>query len=910
MEARTYMIIAKGKSISSDVMSFNYNNVCEKWEITFKNGKTFHYNRQNILFLTNPISLSPQSYMVRHNGKVFDNIVSILTFKGKDVEYWRICFATGYEHDYRRDELQINKSVLEKGNAKAVFDYLREVAGYISVRTEDGSAILSRQYERIRFLSDDTAAAVYLNPEEYSAGTDMDASAPIFPFGCNESQFQAVTNALANRISVIEGPPGTGKTQTILNIIANLVMQGKTMQVVSNNNSAIDNIIEKLASPKYNMSFFVAQLGRDERKEAFIEAQSGRYPDFSTWGSSECDSPEFFASIREKSLQLQTVFRDKNRLAALRQERHDIELELEHLRMVVPEKALFITDRKIASIKLMELWQEYQDIQDGVKKANLLYRLIRRFSMGINIGQLMQEDSADVINKLQYMYYEVRLQEINAEVAQLTEKLGNINADSLMTEFTELSLICFRAWLSRRYHNAGHRPVFTKEHLWKQPDEFLKEYPVVLSTTYTSRSSLGKNTKFDYVIMDEASQADVATGTLALSCATNAVVVGDTKQLPNVVTSKQKEYLKMIFYKHKIAAEYDFTQYSFLSSLCAIMGKRVPQVTLCEHYRCHPQIIGFCNQKFYNGELIVMTDDDGDSALQLVTTVAGNHERDRINQRQIDVIRMEILPKLECPKDRIGIIAPYRNQVDQLIRELADSSIDIATVHKFQGREKDIIILSTVDDIVTEFSDDPNLLNVAVSRAKKKLIIVSADQDQPAGSNVGDLIGYIRYNNCDVQHSAISSVFDYLYSQYAESRLEYLKKHKRISEYDSENLMYALIQDELSKRTSQTLGVVYHQPLQLLFRDQSRMNFEEQRFVNTGLSHLDFLIYNRVSKQPVLAIEVDGFRYHKKGTKQAERDEIKNHILEVYHLPLIRFSTNGSNEAEQLSKKLDDILFM
>lgn len=908
MDARTNMIIAKGKPVSSDMISYNFNNISGKWDITFKNGKTFHYNAQNVTFLKNPISLNPKSYQVRHNGRTFDNITAIYVFKGNGTEYWHICFGTGHEQDYDRSELQVNKSVLENGGVKQVFEYLREVAGFISVRTEDDTAILSKQYEKIDFLRDDTAATVYLNPEEYQAETDLDASAPIFPFGCNESQFKAVTNALANRISVIEGPPGTGKTQTILNIIANLVQQGKTLQVVSNNNSAIDNVIEKLDAPKYRMGFIVAQLGRDQRKDAFIEAQTGTYPDLSGWRSYEYESQEFYASVREKSLKLQEIFRDKNSLAELRQERYSVQLECDHLRALVDESTLIITKKKLPSDKLMEFWQEYRDIQDGTKKAGWIYKLIRRFSMGINVSKLLQADTSGIINRLQYAYYETRLEEIDTEISGIENKLEKIDADALMAEFTELSLHCFRACLAKRYGGNARRPVFTKDHLWQQPGEFTKEYPVVLSTTYTARSSLGRNGHFDYVIMDEASQTDVATGMLALSCASNAVIVGDTKQLPNVVTAQQKEQLVAIFARHQIAKEYDFVQYSFLSSICAIMGERVPRVTLCEHYRCHPQIIGFCNQKFYNGELIVMTDGKQENALQLVTTVVGNHERDRMNQRQIDVIRTEILPKLDCPKSEIGIIAPYRNQVYQLKKELADPAIDVATVHKFQGREKDVIILSTVDDIVTEFSDDPNLLNVAVSRAKKKFIIVVADQEQPVGSNVGDLIGYIRYNNCEVQHSEISSVFDYLYSQYTESRLEYLKKHKRISEYDSENLMYALIQEELQSRDGAALGVVCHQPLQLLFRDQSKMDTEEQCFVNTGLSHMDFLIFNKISKQPVLAIEVDGVHFHKDGTRQAERDKLKNHILEEYGLPLLRFKTNGSGEKEVLSAELDKLL--
>lgn len=74
------------------------------------------------------------------------------------------------------------------------------------------------------------------------------------------------------------------------------------------------------------------------------------------------------------------------------------------------------------------------------------------------------------------------------------------------------------------------------------------------------------------------------------------------------------------------------------------------------------------------------------------------------------------------------------------------------------------------------------------------------------------------------------------------------------------------------------------------------------------MSHLDFLIYNRISKQPILAVEMDGFRYHKSGTKQAERDRMKDHILEKYGLPLLRFKTNGSGEREALQRKLDELL--
>ena len=908
LDARANMIIAKGKPVSCDVTACNYNSATQKWDITFKNGKTFHYNSQNVQVLKDPVRIDPKSIQVRFNGKLFDNIQLIYAYKGNDKEYWHILFSTGYEHDYCTDELEISKSVLNRFGAKRVFEYLREVAEYVSVKTEDDQAILTKQYEKISFLDDTTAAAVYLDPDEYHASTDLDTTTPIFPFGCNESQYKAVCNALSNRISVIEGPPGTGKTQTILNIIANLVIQGKTVQVVSNNNSAIDNIIEKMASPKYGFGFIAALLGRDERKVGFIKHQSGMYPNLTSWDCKEYTSQKFADDLNKKSLEVQAIFKDINHLAELRQKLYSIQLEQEHFNSTIPNSTFNISRKKLTADKIMEFWQEYQDIQDGERKAGIVYRIVRYFSHGISVGKILKYDTAKVINCLQSLYYQTESDNIRSEIASLELKLKTIDAEVLTKQYTEMSLKCFRAKLAERYNYRKNRKLFTLDSLWKEPNDFLKEYPVVLSTTYTARSSLGKNAKYDYLIMDEASQVDVATGMLAISCAENAVIVGDIKQLPNVVTDQQKEHLSKVFRSYGIQAAYNFAENSFLQSLCILMGERIPQTTLHEHYRCHPQIIGFCNEKFYHGDLVVMTDWDETSALQLVTTVPGNHKRDQMNQRQIDVIREEILPKLNCPKNQIGIIAPYRNQVKQLIIQLSEPEIDIATVHKFQGREKDIIILSTVDDTVTEFSDDPNLLNVAVSRAKKKLFIVTADQEQPTGSNVGDLIEYIRYNNCDVSHSDISSVFDYLYGQYAALRSEYLKKHGRISQYDSENLMFGLIQEELGRRKKTPLGVVWNHPLQLLFRNQTKMSPKERQFVNTGRSHLDFLIYNTVSKKPVLAIEVDGFHYHKEGSRQAERDQLKNHILEEYGLPLLRFATNGSGEKEKLRLKLDTLL--
>ena len=905
------LIFAKGKPISSDIAEIQYNSLSKKWDITFKNGKLFHYNQNNVSILSNHSAFDFKNKIIWHDGRYLNDISEIYVYSYEKDEFWRIFFQNGHEKIFNRKALQIEDSVLLNDKEGRVFNYLKEIADFISVRTEDGKAILSSQYEKIDSLGADNIGSVFLKSDNSPLRIESDTDALVFPFGCNENQYRAVANALKNKLSIIEGPPGTGKTQTILNIIANLVLQGKTVQVVSNNNSAIDNIFEKLALPEYQMQFIAARLGSTERKNIFIESQSGEYPNISEWKYSIHENEYLTSSLRAKSQRIHEIFNLNEELAKLRDERYTVNLEFEHVKKLVLNNninIIQISRKLLTSAKILNFWNEYKSILDGAKKAGIFFKLYCRFFLGINVGALLKEKTANVINSLQYAFYSRRIEEIDDEISKITNNLNDNDADTLIKKYTDVSLNCFKDYLYKRYSASKQRPVFQKNALFKNYKSFLAEYPVVLSTTYTARSSLGRQALFDYVIIDEASQTDVATGFLALSSAVNAVIVGDSKQLPNVVTSEQKYKLKEIFNKYGISESYNYENHSLLDSVLCIFKNNAPAITLCEHYRCHPQIIGFCNKKFYDDRLIIMSRETSNSALRLVTTVAGNHSRDKHNQRQIDVICEEILPQIKNISNDIGIIAPYRNQVNALREFIKDDTIEIDTVHKFQGREKDVIIISMVDDYITEFSDNPNLLNVAVSRAKKYLIVVTSGNEYPAGSNLGDLIGYMCYNNCDVQHSEISSVFDYLYHQYTKKRLEYLKKCDRVSEYDSENLMYKLIKDVLARHKEMMLDVVCHQPMQLLFVDQSKMNEDEKRFVNTGLSHVDFLLYNKVSKKPMLAIEVDGFSYHKDGTKQAERDKIKNHIMDVYGLPLLRFSTNGSSESRKLEEALQKLI--
>ena len=238
--------------------------------------------------------------------------------------------------------------------------------------------------------------------------------------------------------------------------------------------------------------------------------------------------------------------------------------------------------KDLSSAVILRICQELEAFLHGRSKMGFWGKLRFRFMYGVSFSFFESQNTDSLIPGLQMAYYRKRLSELHVEAARLQSELKKLDADTLSKQLEEDSLCYFRKVLSERYHGKDARVVFEEQDLWMKPEMFLKEYPVVLSTTYSARSSLGKNAQYDYVIMDEASQVDVATGALALSCAHHAVIVGDCKQLPNIVTKQQEEMLGGIFKANQISMAYDCVKYSFLSSICSLFGKRIPKTILRE----------------------------------------------------------------------------------------------------------------------------------------------------------------------------------------------------------------------------------------------------------------------------------------------------------------------------------------
>lgn len=872
-----------------------------KRDITFKNNKTYTYSSYNVEWSRNCIDIDPNAVIVYEKGIPISNVIKIIKFE--ELGYIRLIFKTGYNKLYHKSELDIQNNSLNDPNCKNHFSYLKELAANLDL--ENDNEFISKQFESIAAISPNSVLAKYLcreNINKLNYNNEI-----IFPFGFNISQKEATEKALTNQISVIEGPPGTGKTQTILNIIANVIMEEKTVAVVSNNNSATLNVLEKLK--KYNVDFIAAYLGNKQNKTEFFETQNSKYPNIVGCDLSHDNIENIKSNLINSKNLLEQMLENKNKLAIAEMKKSELVTENDHFKKYSDnELQLSKALPRQISDEIMSLLLDYNMSIQKYGYIKFLHKL--KFLIKYSIWNFrFYDNSPEIISTyLQQLYYKLKLEELNKEIESLENKLKKYNFDNEMKKYSENSITLLKYTLNKRYDTSKDRTIFDKDILWKDFGTFIKEYPVILSTTHSLRSCISKNYLFDYVIIDEASQVDIVTGALAFSCAKNVVIVGDLKQLPNVVNNKTKEISNNIYNRYKLHEAYNYSENSLLSSICKLFND-APKTLLKEHYRCHPKIIDFCNKKFYNNQLIILTDENScNSPLEVYKTVKGNHERNHYNQRQIDVIVKEILPRLKG-KESIGIISPYRNQIEKLRSEINEENIEVDTVHKYQGREKKIILLSTVSDKRDEFMDDANLLNVAISRAEDKLIIVVSDNDELLNnSNIGDLIRYIEYNNLEIINSNLHSIFDLLYSSYSEKLLEFLKKNKKVSKYNSENLMNALIEKTLDYEEFKSLGKVLHYPLKMLIRDTSKLDEKEFKYVANSLTHIDFFIFRKIDKAPVLVVEVDGYAFHANNPKQLERDRMKDEILEKYNIPILRLPTNGSGEEDILKEKLVKVL--
>lgn len=513
------------------------------------------------------------------------------------------------------------------------------------------------------------------------------------------------------------------------------------------------------------------------------------------------------------------------------------------------------------------------------------------------------ERRSALFTSLQLSYYEKAIQEKQIALNEYNKILEASDFGVLLGRLTSLSMIYLKQHLRK---NIPTENSFIAETYRDDFDCFIKRFPVIGSSTHSIINSIGKGALLDYVIIDEASQQDIVPGILGLGCARNVIVVGDRKQLPHVPVLLPNS-------PPPPAEHYNCEKYSLLDSICMLFRKTMPVTLLKEHYRCHPKIIQFCNKQFYDNALIPLTVDSGEASLSLVVTAKGNHTRNFSNLRELESLEGHYWDE----KSSRGYIAPYNAQVN-LAETVLPADFVKSTVHKFQGRECDEIVFSTVLDKKRSsqqsrniaFVDNPNLVNVAVSRARNKFTLVTGDDVfERHGGHIAALIRYIKYyaDDGEIFESPVISAFDLLYSEYDKS-LERLNSrlNPNDSRFKSEQIIACLLRDILSQDSYR--GMMFHSQIalnQLVLLARGNFTPRELLFMRNRAS-CDFVIYYKVGKAPLGVIEVDG-GYHLTSA-QTERDELKNSILKKCGLPLLRLRTIDSGIEGKVGAFLSGLL--
>jgi DNA replication ATP-dependent helicase Dna2 len=244
----------------------------------------------------------------------------------------------------------------------------------------------------------------------------------------------------------------------------------------------------------------------------------------------------------------------------------------------------------------------------------------------------------------------------------------------------------------------------------------LRNASVVACTTATCASRVVREQSFDSAVVDEASQITEPATLAAVNLASRFVLVGDHEQLPPVSAAEAPSMFERLADEHPEAA-----------------------VTLRRQYRMAQRIQAFSSKEFYDGRLFPANPDVAGRSLSDIADPSDDYsdpvtfvpvdgeERDNVNRAEaeaVERVHAELIDSGVQPED-IGVVTPYRAQVAELSRRLPDET-PVDTVDRFQGSSEEVVLLSFVasDDLDSPVFEDTRRLNVALTRAKRALVIV------------------------------------------------------------------------------------------------------------------------------------------------------------------------------------------
>ncbi len=633
-------------------------------------------------------------------------------------------------------------------------------------------------------------------------------------------QDQAISSAMSNPLTVITGPPGTGKSQVLVNLVNACLSKGETVLFASRNNQAVDVVFNRIEaiSPESRVlragsakmrsglaasiqgaldaatkSTAIAldptrqsriekeiagtyrQLQRfQEAEQALVHAKSeaARFRDhFLGSIDQNCDVAQIEDAIDKIIDALAELrkplpwFRRRKRSALLDQRIENLDLSVEDL-----ERELKISDRSVLKTEFLSLrsieqtasWrrsssQDSRDLRELKTRVRELMR--RQIQIKMLDETISSFDISTIENEVQKLNPErIEIGRLSAALAFQSRMKANpgavTNAKTLIGHISTAAEGGSGA-LAAKSALPGALPVLPA---WGVTN-------LSVGVTFPLIPKL-----FDLVIIDEASQCDLASAIPLLYRAKRAVIIGDPRQLTHITSiGPAREQLIADRYKLNDSQKVDF---SYRAQSLYLGAERVfgEPIFLNLHFRSHPAIIQFSNRFVYNERLEICTESsssDGESIRWVDTSGDCSRPQGRgswFNATEAEAVVEVVRDLASKGQVDLGVVTPYRAQTEKIISllhkdpALSALRIPVATAHRYQGDEADHIIFSPVVGPSMplpslRFASDSNLLNVALTRARRTLTIVGDKKScQSAGGLLASLADYVT--------SLRNSVFD------------------------------------------------------------------------------------------------------------------------------------------------------
>jgi hypothetical protein len=574
-----------------------------------------------------------------------------------------------------------------------------------------------------------TALVALSNEDEPDdAGPDKDvltvALSPV-----NETQEEIIRAAMSRPLTVAQGPPGTGKSQLVTALLATATAAGQSVLIGSTNNRAVDEVVERvigMVGPG-----LVLRTGNKEYRQ-----QEPQYlaEVMQAWPPPVPDARGPWNELRLAAQEISRLRDDLDQRRRLERDLADLAFERDFTLADTDDSALDklvdLTDRALRS-RWFGWWYRRRLRSRGVFDSAAIAALGEQAV----IEQLWRERRKDLDARpgtAEESWEQLRILQQNTRPER---------SDHLLRAQIAARVVAGETLL----RNRADEMAKPDSRSWSYMPEILAALPGWATTAMSARRLRPMAGLFDLVIIDEAAQCTVAAILPMLYRAKRALIIGDPRQLAPVVElsdndDRGEQARNGLGHEWLMNRRLSYLSHSAYEAFATAAGSTI---LLDEHYRCHPEIIDAPNRVVYQNRLVVLTDPARLAAPAEPATrwvdVPGRFNRGatgsgrNLDEAQAVVGEVQRLRE-KYPNVSIGVVTPLAEHQRTLDRALRDAALSddllCATIHKFQGSEKDIMVISPVGaQGISEQTrgwlvNQTNLWNVAITRAKSQLIIM------------------------------------------------------------------------------------------------------------------------------------------------------------------------------------------